>query len=86
MSAKSLATLLKEPGIILAPGAYDALSAKLAARAGAAAVYMTGFGLAGVFLHTAEDVGRLFHQIEGCRCRVGRRRRGKTQDVLVPPN
>jgi 2-methylisocitrate lyase-like PEP mutase family enzyme len=50
MSAKSLATLLKEPGIILAPGAYDALSAKLAARAGAAAVYMTGFGLAGSHL------------------------------------
>lgn len=50
MSAKSLATLLKEPGIVLAPGAYDALSAKLAAQAGAAAVYMTGFGLAGSHL------------------------------------
>ncbi|MDR3499037.1 MAG: isocitrate lyase/PEP mutase family protein [Parvibaculum sp.] len=47
---RSLATLLAEPGIILAPGAYDALSAKLAARAGAAAVYMTGFGLAGSHL------------------------------------
>jgi 2-methylisocitrate lyase-like PEP mutase family enzyme len=50
MSAKSLSALLKEPGIILAPGAYDALSAKLAAQAGAAAVYMTGFGLAGSHL------------------------------------
>jgi 2-methylisocitrate lyase-like PEP mutase family enzyme len=47
---KSLATLLKEPGLILAPGAYDALSAKIAAQAGAAAVYMTGFGLAGSHL------------------------------------
>ncbi len=29
------------------PGAYDALSAKIAARAGAQAVYMTGFGVVG---------------------------------------
>jgi 2-methylisocitrate lyase-like PEP mutase family enzyme len=47
---KSLSTLLAEPGLIIAPGAYDALSAKLAAQAGAAAVYMTGFGLAGAHL------------------------------------
>ena len=26
----------------------------------------TGFGLAGVLLHTAEDIGRLIYQIEGC--------------------
>ncbi len=44
---KSLAALLAEPGIIVAPGAYDALSAKIAAQAGAKAVYMTGFGVAG---------------------------------------
>ena len=43
----SLETLLARPGIIVAPGAYDALSAKLAAKAGAQAVYMTGFGVAG---------------------------------------
>lgn len=47
---KSLDELLNEPGLIIAPGAYDALSAKLAAQAGAAAVYMTGFGLAGSHL------------------------------------
>ena len=47
---KSLDELLAGPGLILAPGAYDALSAKLAAQAGAAAVYMTGFGLAGSHL------------------------------------
>ncbi|MGV8995653.1 MAG: isocitrate lyase/PEP mutase family protein [Parvibaculaceae bacterium] len=47
---KSLNELLAEPGLIIAPGAYDALSAKLAAQAGAAAVYMTGFGLAGSHL------------------------------------
>lgn len=42
-----LDTLLTGPDIILAPGAYDALSAKLATQAGARAVYMTGFGVAG---------------------------------------
>jgi len=47
---KSLNTLLSEPGLIIAPGAYDALSAKIAAQAGASAVYMTGFGLAGSHL------------------------------------
>lgn len=47
---KTLATLLSEPGFIIAPGAYDALSAKIAAQAGAPAVYMTGFGLAGSHL------------------------------------
>src|SRR5262245_6795820 len=26
----------------------------------------TGFSLAGVLLHTAEDIGRLIYQIEGC--------------------
>lgn len=38
---------LAAPGIIVAPGAYDALSAKLAAQAGAKVVYMTGFGVSG---------------------------------------
>lgn len=32
---------------VVVPGAFDALSARLAARAGARAVYMTGFGVAG---------------------------------------
>lgn len=43
----SLDELLAGPGILVAPGAYDALSAKLAAKAGACAVYMTGFGVSG---------------------------------------
>jgi 2-methylisocitrate lyase-like PEP mutase family enzyme len=40
-------TLLKQPGILILPGAYDALSARIAVRNGAKAVYMTGFGIAG---------------------------------------
>ena len=44
---KTLDQLLAAPGLIVAPGAYDALSAKLAMQAGAQAVYMTGFGVAG---------------------------------------
>ncbi len=43
----NFADLLAGSGIIVAPGAYDALSAKLAAKAGANAVYMTGFGVSG---------------------------------------
>ena len=36
--------LLKEPGIIQAPGAYDCLTAKIIEKAGFPAVYMTGTG------------------------------------------
>lgn len=55
---ESLATLLDRPGIVVAPGAYDALSAKIAAQAGAQAVYMTGFGVAGSTLGLP-DIGLL---------------------------
>src|ERR1700743_300552 len=44
---KTLDALLKEPGILVVPGAQDPLSARIAGRAGAKAVYMTGFGVAG---------------------------------------
>lgn len=40
----SLRPLLAAPEPILAPGAYDALSARLVEEAGFPAVYMTGFG------------------------------------------
>ncbi len=42
--------------VLHAPGAYDGLSARLAAQAGAEAVYMTGFGVAGSLLG-APDIG-----------------------------
>lgn len=36
--------LLRRPGILMAPGAFDMVSARLVERAGFSAVYMTGFG------------------------------------------
>ncbi|HUB84889.1 MAG TPA: isocitrate lyase/PEP mutase family protein [Rhizomicrobium sp.] len=39
--------LLRETGILILPGAHDALSARVAVKVGARAVYMTGFGVAG---------------------------------------
>lgn len=42
--ANQLKQLLAAGAIVQAPGAYDALSARLVQRAGFAAVYMTGFG------------------------------------------
>lgn len=44
MSAQRLRKLLQAPKPIPAPGAYDALSARLVERAGFPCVYMTGFG------------------------------------------
>src|SRR5260370_30501833 len=41
-----LRQMLKEPGIIVAPGAYDGFSARLIEAAGFRCVYMTGAGTA----------------------------------------
>ena len=43
-STDKLRQLLLEPGIIMAPGAYDCLTAKIIEQAGFPAVYMTGAG------------------------------------------
>ncbi len=43
-------------GVVIAPGVYDALSARIAAKAGAKAVYMSGFGVAGSLLGVP-DIG-----------------------------
>src|SRR3989440_1554026 len=53
-----LRELLAGPDMIVAPGAYDALSARLIAQAGFPAVYMTGFGTAASVLGQP-DVGLL---------------------------
>ncbi|MYC31246.1 MAG: oxaloacetate decarboxylase [Chloroflexi bacterium] len=43
-STTQLRKLLREPGIIMAPGSYDCLTAKIIENAGFPAVYMTGAG------------------------------------------
>ncbi len=53
-----LRELLAGPELIVAPGAYDALSARLIAQAGFPVVYMTGFGTAASVLGQP-DVGLL---------------------------
>jgi carboxyvinyl-carboxyphosphonate phosphorylmutase len=45
-STTALRHLLRQPGIVVAPGAYDCLTAKLIEREGFPAVYMTGGGTA----------------------------------------
>ena len=42
--AGRLRTAIAEQGLVVAPGAFDSLTAKLVQRAGFGAVYMTGFG------------------------------------------
>ncbi|QDR82481.1 isocitrate lyase/PEP mutase family protein [Sporomusa termitida] len=53
-----LRQLLAGPGIIVAPGAHDALTAKIIEKAGFPAVYMTGYGQAASHLGKP-DVGLL---------------------------
>jgi 2-methylisocitrate lyase-like PEP mutase family enzyme len=43
----TFSNLLASGEFLILPGAYDALSARIAAKAGARAVYMTGFGVVG---------------------------------------
>jgi 2-methylisocitrate lyase-like PEP mutase family enzyme len=52
----TLDTLLASGKQFVVPGAYDALSAKIAARAGAQIVYMTGFGVVGASF-AVPDIG-----------------------------
>lgn len=51
-----LRKMLEGPEIVVLPGAYDALSARLAQRAGFDAVFTTGFGFAAATLG-APDIG-----------------------------
>jgi 2-methylisocitrate lyase-like PEP mutase family enzyme len=44
VKAKRLRDLLKNPGLVRAPGAFDAWSARLVEMAGFPAAYMTGYG------------------------------------------
>src|SRR5579864_890337 len=53
-----LRDLLAGPDLVVAPGAYDALSARLIAQAGFSVAYMTGFGTAASVLGQP-DVGLL---------------------------
>src|SRR5487761_1927587 len=71
--AAQLRALLKAPGMIVAPGAYDGLTAKLVEQAGFPAVYMTGAGTAAAagypdfglltLTEMAENAGRLARSV-----------------------
>ncbi len=60
------------PGIVVAPGAYDALSARIIVRSGFDAVYLTGYGASASRLGQP-DVGLLTmaEMVEQCRAVVG---------------
>ena len=58
LNTTRLRELLVQRDLLVAPGAYDALSARLIAQAGFPAVYMTGFGTAASVLGQP-DVGLL---------------------------
>src|SRR5438132_12887974 len=57
-ATRHLRELLAGPDMLVVPGAYDALSARLIAQAGFSVVYMTGFGTAASVLGQP-DVGLL---------------------------
>jgi len=70
--AARLRELLRGPDPVLAPGAFDALSARIVEAAGFSAVYMTGFGTAASLLGRP-DVGLLgmTEMVDNARRMVG---------------
>ena len=59
MDKKQILTdLIKRPGVILVPGVYDALTARIAERAGFEAIFATGAGISNAHLGLG-DVGLL---------------------------
>ena len=56
MKRRDLSSLLKSGKVIVAPGAYDAFSARLIARHGFPAVYLTGYGTTASLL-ARPDIG-----------------------------
>ena len=74
-SASRLRALLKGEAMVIAPGAYDGLTAILVAQAGFPAVYMTGAGTS--VSHGYPDFGLLtVTEMVGERRPHGARRRG----------
>jgi methylisocitrate lyase len=65
--ALRLRRLLKEPGVLVAPGAYDALTARLIQDAGFSVVYATGAGISNSQLALADkgllSFGEILHQV-----------------------
>jgi len=59
--SKMLREMLKEDGIIMAPGAFDAWSARLIEKAGFKAIYMTGYGVSASVLGKP-DIGLITMQ------------------------
>jgi hypothetical protein len=86
---RALLAAAPQAGPLVAPGAYDALSARLVEQAGFDAVYMTGFGTSAALLggpdigllsagEMADNVRRLAAAVEV------RRRASRTGVVLTP--
>ncbi len=61
--AKGLRELLGQPGIIVAPGAYDAVSARLVERAGFKAVYVGSYATAAALTSGSAGVNLIPIQI-----------------------
>lgn len=75
-SGREIRRLLSEPGILIVPGAYDALTARLIKDAGFPVVYATGAGISNTQLGLADkgllsfgeivqQVGRIIEAVDG---------------------
>jgi hypothetical protein len=56
MGGAKLDQVLKRAGHVIVPGVFDALSARLAARAGAELIYMISFGVPDIGLVSATEM------------------------------
>jgi 2-methylisocitrate lyase-like PEP mutase family enzyme len=72
--AAQLRALMQRPGLLQAPGCYDAFSARLIEQAGFPVAYMTGFGSSASVLGMP-DAGLILPRWPGMRAISHRRSR-----------
>jgi len=68
--AQMLRTRLRQPGLVVAPGIYDMISARLADRMGFPALYMTGFGVVASYLGLPDAGLATYTDMVGCVSRI----------------
>ena len=85
-----LLSLLRRPGVILAAGAHDALSAKLAQEAGFDAIWASGFGISAVQGVPDANILTLTETLEAVRMAhraayssIMSHRSGETEDTTI---
>jgi hypothetical protein len=88
MASNALMALLEAKEFIAAPGVFDMVSAKLADRTEAKALYMTGFGIVSSYLGLPDaglaTYSQMLDRVEAIYCLSGRICKVRFNDYFRP--